>query len=222
MPYDCFIKEERYESGERKHGNGMEMNRLPNLTDYLQWRFPSMHSRVKCHNKFAGRILHRLAWNFVEGNDNFNFDDARKYIKMKCPHTEEKRITLTASRVALLFHQFKKWASKVNGLEVAASRLSKIGDVYLYVKPDFITPKYIFEVKFFPPSFPIPKRMPKYWEEACIYSIVYFTHEVYLVFITINGYIIKRLQPAIEEIERIKNDIERFYVEWRATTSFYG
>lgn len=191
----------------------MERNNLPSLTDYLHWRFPTLHS--KCYNKMAGRILHKLAWEYAKGNDNFEYNDVREYLKMKCPNAEEKNINNTATRIQLQFYQFKRWANKVDDISVAASRLAKIGDVYMFVKPDFITPKHVFEIKFYALHSPMPKKMAQCWEEGVIYAIAY-PMPIYFIFITIDRYTTRKIKASIDEIQRIKNQVEKFYLyEWR-------
>ncbi|OYT62330.1 hypothetical protein B6U81_01095 [Thermoplasmatales archaeon ex4484_30] len=189
---------------------------FPKLSDYIMEKFPAIGKKAKCHNRIAGRLLHIKAWKYVKGgDDSFDFEEVKNYIKRKCPEATDEEVERRALQVALQFYQFKRWASKVDGLQVAQRKLVKIGDATIFVKPDFITPRAVYEVRFFYPHFPIPKKMPEVWERCVVFAIAYFPKKVYVVFITTERYTIRRINPTIDEVERIKQSLNDFFWNWK-------
>lgn len=191
-------------------------NSFPNLSDYMAWKFKSINS--SCANLYSGRLLHSLSYEYVNGNKSDDvYEEAKNYINRKCPHISSEEIKKAAAKIQLQYYQFTRFIqNKVNDdIFVAPTRLSRIGNAYIFMKPDLINPKAVYELKFYTPKFPIRKIMKKEYEEGIIYSIAYPFRKIYLVFITISGYQMKRIKPTISEKLRVQGEVEQFSQIWQ-------
>ncbi len=186
-------------------------NRFPALSNYLKWKFGS--SNASCISKYSGRLLHSFMWKYASDGLDFSYEKARNYIAGKCPFINGWKLEKIVARMHLQFFNFQEWLEGKNNILISPSRLCQIGNAYMYVKPDFISPNAVYDIKFYPPvSFKKNKRI---WDEAVIYHVSYAPLQARYVFVSIHGFKEIKINPSNDEVERVKNDVEKFYMEWK-------